>query len=77
MGLLDDFKNETVKPRHQCGVALLLIKLADDEANDLRTALLDPTITAAAIMRVLDRKGHKLSDGTITRHRRKSCQCHD
>lgn len=75
MGLLDEFKNEGQRPRLACRVALVIGALSDDEAADLRTALADPVITAAAIMRVLERKGHKLPDGTITRHRRKECSC--
>lgn len=77
MGLLDEFKNEGVRPRRKCGVAILLDILSEQERDDLRIALGDPVITASAIMRVLERKGHKLPDGTITRHRRKECSCHD
>lgn len=72
---MDEFKNEGQRPRLKCRVALVLEVLEDGDADDLRTALKDPVITAAAIMRVLERKGHRLPDATITRHRRRECGC--
>lgn len=75
MGLMDEFKAEGVRPRVQCRVKLVLDSLTAAEQTDLLNALQDPVITAAAIERVLERKGHKLPAGTITRHRRKECTC--
>ena len=75
MGLMDEFKAEGTRPRLQCRVKLVLHSLTEDEQWDLLSALADPVITAAAIERVLDRKGHKLPSGTITRHRRRECTC--
>lgn len=75
MGLMDDFKAEGTRPRNKCRVALIREQLTPDEAADLDVALQDPVITAAAIERVLERKGHKLPQGTVTRHRRKDCSC--
>jgi len=75
MGLLDEIKNEGVRPRVICKVSLVLASMTDNDANDLRTALADPVVTAAAIERVLGRKDIQLPSGTITRHRRKECTC--
>lgn len=75
MGLMDEFKAEGTRPRMQCRVALVKQALTPDEADDLDRALGDPVITAAAIERVLERKGYKLAQGTVTRHRRKECNC--
>lgn len=75
MGLLDDLKNERVRPRVICKVSIVLGQLDNDESVDLEIALKDPVITAAAIERVLSRKGIALPAGTITRHRRKECTC--
>jgi len=75
MGLLDEFKNERVRPRVICKVSLVLDSMTDSDATDLRTALTDPVVTAAAIERVLGRKGIDLPASTITRHRRRECTC--
>lgn len=75
MGLLDDFKNEGVLPRVRCQVAVTLEQLPKPDAADLAAAVADLTVTAAAIERVLQRRGVKLSQATITRHRRKGCNC--
>ena len=75
MGLMDEFKAEGTRPRLQCRVKLVLDSLTAAEQTDLLSALADPVITAAAIERVLDRKGHKLPQGTVTRHRRRECTC--
>ena len=75
MGLLDDFKNEGTRPRVRCQVAVTLEIMPKSDAADLRAALDDLTVTAAAIERVLQRRGVKLSQSTITRHRRKGCAC--
>lgn len=75
MGLMDEFKAEGTRPRVICKVSVVLRLLTPSEQTDLLEALESPVITAAAIERVLDRKGHKLPAGTITRHRRKECTC--
>lgn len=75
MGLMDEFKAEGVRPRLQCKVSIVLKLLPPSEQTDLLEALESPVITAAAIERVLERKGHKLPQGTVTRHRRRECNC--
>lgn len=75
MGLLDDFKNEGVRPRVRCQVTVILDTMSKGDAADLRAALADITVTGAAIERVLGRRGVKLSQNSITRHRRKECTC--
>ena len=75
MGLLDDFKNEGVRPRVRCQVAVVLDTMSKADAADLRAAMGDITVTGAAIERVLARRNVKLSQGSITRHRRGQCSC--
>lgn len=75
MGLLDDFKNEGVRPRVRCQVTVILDSMTEADAADLKAALGDVTVTGAAIERVLQRRGVRLSQNSITRHRRGECTC--
>lgn len=75
MGLLDEFRNEGVRPRVRCQVIVILEAMTETDADDLKAALADATVTAAAIERVLNRRNIKLSQGTIARHRRGECSC--
>ena len=75
MGLLDDFRNEPTRTGTICRVQQIRELIAADDLPDLDGALQDRTITAAAIERVLSRKGLKLSANSVTRHRRQECNC--
>lgn len=75
MGLLEEFKNEGQRPRMECRVKVVLQVMTDDDQQALREALADPTVTAAAIARVLARRDIICKEASITRHRRKECTC--
>lgn len=75
MGLLDDFRNEPTRTGTLCRVHQIRELLEAGEVADLDDALRDRTITAAAIERVLGRKGLKITATSITRHRRQECNC--
>ena len=75
MGLLDDFKSEGQRPRMQCRIVTVREEMTADEHADLIAALGNPVISAAAIERVLKRKGIDVPQGTVTRHRRGECSC--
>lgn len=75
MGLLDEFKNEPSRTGVLCRVEIVRGQVDPADLTDLDDALNDRTITAAAIERVLHRKGIRLQANTITRHRRKECNC--
>jgi hypothetical protein len=75
MGLLDDIRAEP--PRHslKCNVATVKEAMTKKDRSDLEDALADVMIPTATIARVLERNGHKLSAGSIGRHRRGDCAC--
>ena len=75
MGLLDDFRNEPSRVSAQCRVEIIRSAMTTADVTDLDDALADVTITAAAIERVLARKGIKIKSASITRHRRGECTC--
>ena len=75
MGLLDEFRNEPTRTGTLCRVHQIREQLGTQDLCDLDDAMKDLTITAAAIERVLGRKGFKLSANSITRHRRRECAC--
>mgnify|MGYP001566039973 CR=1 FL=1 len=77
MGLLDEITAEQdasrVGPR--CYVALALGNLAADERADLEAALDDKGIRHTVIGAVLRRRGVKIGDHSVGRHRRGLCGC--
>jgi hypothetical protein len=77
MGLLDDIKSEPRRLPAICSVKALLEKMPETEAQELLTALDDLTIQGSVIIRVLQRRGHEIKAGSLTRHRRKDCACHE
>lgn len=56
--------------RLKCDV--LLDELPSEEAADFRAALEDPTIPAGTIRKVMERRGHTLSDGAVRTWRNKN-----
>jgi hypothetical protein len=57
----------------RCSIGEILLTLDEQDAADLRTAL--TTYTPGAIARALRGRGLLISEGTVARHRRGSCQC--
>lgn len=55
MGLLEEMHGESASKRNR--LTELLARVAEDERDDLRAALHDRSITAAAIVKVLKRRG--------------------
>lgn len=75
MGLLDEFRSEASRAGVYCRVAIVREQMNVDDLVAFDDALKDRSITAAAIERVLTRKGLKLQASSITRHRRLECTC--
>lgn len=80
--LLDDLANIRDFAQRRgtvCSVGVLLENLSPAEAEALAARLDDAGISAGAIMKVLERHGHKIPAHTIRRHRRRAsgegCAC--
>ena len=58
-----------------CSIAVVFGSLDADEAKALTAALADEGITHAAISKVLRDNGHDVAPVTVSRHRRRECQC--
>ena len=74
MGLLDEIQqlNDQVK---SCIVGNLLESLDADDRKELLEAINDPNIQSSKIVVALKRRGYKLSDKSMWKHRRKECAC--
>lgn len=77
MGLLDEIKGEPRRYPAQCAIRTLLEQLPPDEGAELKAAVEDLTIQASVIVRVLQRRGHDIKAGSLTRHRRRECVCNE
>ena len=66
-------ENTHVGPR--CTVAVILDELTPEDAAALRAAFSKQAFTAAAIARTLRKRGHRITDGTVQRHRKGECSC--
>jgi len=78
MTLADDLAEavaETVGPK--CGVGAVLDALDDDDRQVLVEWLARPKreVPGTKIGKVLRGRGHKVSDESVARHRRKACHC--
>ncbi|MGA0069454.1 MAG: hypothetical protein ACO3PB_08375 [Miltoncostaeaceae bacterium] len=74
MSLLEEAAAIRVRKGPACAIALL--KITNPAIGDeLDEALASPLITSTALQVALERRGFKLSDYTIARHRRGACQC--
>lgn len=76
MGLVDDLDNIsgfTKKSGMGCSVCKLLRQLPDDESKALDAALKNKDILGSALSRALANNGHKVSGGTLNRHRAGLC----
>lgn len=74
-GLLADIQAEVRPQGGTCAIALL--PLTPEEKAELDAALATDRnlIPATAIARALEKRGHKVNDFTINRHRRHGCSC--
>jgi hypothetical protein len=75
MGLLDDIRDETNRRNTLCAVGQWLQHQTPDDFDQLEIAFADPTITTAAIQRVLKRHGFANGWTTVHRHRTGACAC--
>ena len=73
MSLLEDIKAEQGTPG--CPIAKLLEELDAPEANDLRAALADLSISGGVLTRVLQRRNHQLGNNAVNNHRKNKCSC--
>lgn len=76
MALFDDLSNPeklSEKPRMKCTVCVLLKALDKKEADKLIEVIDDPSVTKAAVARILQDNGYKITGGTLTRHARREC----
>ena len=74
MGLLDEIQllNEHDK---KCIVGNLIQSLNADDKQELLAAIADPSIQSSKIVVALKRRGHKVSDKSMWKHRRNECAC--
>ena len=78
MSFIDEARTEsTSTPRAQCTAGAFLEGLSDTERAEVVEAMEDPTITAAAIARVIGRRyeSARVTAGVLRRHRRGECRC--
>jgi hypothetical protein len=75
MGILDEIMNEKRRKSRECQILAVMKSMDKAEAAELETALGDFMIQTSAITRVLNRKGHSISQSSIARHRRMDCTC--
>ena len=75
MGLLDDIRDETNRRNTLCAVGRWMGNQTPDDYDQLEIAFADPTITTAAIQRVLKRHGFANGWTTVHRHRTGACAC--
>ena len=74
MGLLDEIQllNEHDK---KCIVGNLIQSLNADDKQELLAAIADPNIQSSKIVVALKRRGYKMSDKSMWKHRRNECAC--
>jgi hypothetical protein len=71
----DDVEVFSVRPTPRCGVGLLLEALELRDREGVLTAMARPEIPHSAISKAFNKRGHKISDFTVGRHRRGACTC--
>lgn len=59
----------------RCTVWLILNAMSDEDRATLQGVLDDPRYESSQIARVLTSNGHRVADGTVSKHRRKGCAC--
>lgn len=76
MSLIDEAKNLRAPKGPQCTVGRLLATLTDEQANEVRDAIADPTVPASGLSKALEARGWgRVQAQTIQRHRRRECTC--
>lgn len=66
---------QTKRPSVRCAIAVLYERLDEGDARALRSALSDSSVEASAIFRALAEEGHKVGLSSVSRHRRRDCNC--
>jgi hypothetical protein len=61
-------------PGAMCAVCRLLTELAEPDHGTLTQALAGTDYTAKQIAAALTAEGHRVTGGTVARHRRKECR---
>lgn len=68
-------ENPSVFTSQDCYVGQVLKSIKKDEAELLKIALADSRIRHTDLVRLCEAEGYKMSEGTMRRHRAKSCRC--
>lgn len=74
MGLLDEIQQLKAQSKY-CIVGHLINALEEDDRKELLIAIDDPTIQLSKIVVALNRRGYKMSDNSMWKHRKKECSC--
>jgi hypothetical protein len=75
MSLLDEIQAARLGRGTVCSVTSLRETLDPTDRAHFDEALADPTVSAAAIARAVNNRGHKIGQYAIGRHRRRDCTC--
>lgn len=74
MSLRDELSQYRYGPSRTCTVQTVL-EHAGEDRDEIAELLNDKRVTAASLGRLLRSHGYEISQGSITRHRRKECIC--
>ena len=74
MSLRDELTQYQYGPSRVCTVQVVLEDAGEDR-NEIAELLNDKRVTASSLGRLLRSHGYEISQGSITRHRRKECIC--
>lgn len=74
MGLLDEIQQLNGHDK-KCIVGNLIESLDADDRKELLIAIADSNIQSSKIVVALNRRGHKVSDKSMWKHRRNECAC--
>lgn len=74
MSLRDELSHYRFGPGQVCTVRTML-EDAGDQRDEIAELIADKRVTASSLSRLLRDHGYEISQGTITRHRRKECTC--
>lgn len=59
----------------KCAVTTTLAAMSPSDASEFREVLGDVTVPVATLNRALAAEGYKVSCGTLSRHRKRMCNC--
>jgi hypothetical protein len=74
VSLRDELTQYQYGPSRVCTVQVVLEDAGEDR-NEIAELLNDKRVTASSLGRLLRSHGYEISQGSITRHRRKECIC--